>query len=171
MDIRINGKPLEAQLKYLKPGVTMDQAEQITGSDRGVKGIRDGFDTIGVTLADGQDVLILNRMNYMIEPDYHKITVNGKPAEVKFVESEVNTVSEQLSARYTNFGAAKTGATVAGAGGFAYGLVKYGPLTGLVYGTVTAMLGGVASLHMNIVTGVGQGLQRPNESVTDAIAH
>lgn len=168
-DVRIQGNTTPARVKPLEPAVAL-HAKQI------LEGRRDGYDTYGVTTQEG-DKLILTRSKKPLTTMDH-VTVDGKQAQVAFVENEANTFGERFKAPFKS----KGGKIAIGGGsvlamaiatpfGVALGVTPVGWVIGLaLWATVGA---GVVAGVMAAGSAVNAGLKKDtktDESVTDSMA-
>lgn len=87
MDIRVNGKAIDAAVVALK-GPTLGEAETF------LKANPDGRDTVGGKW-QGKDVLIMAQ-GLKEGP----VTLDGQPVAVAFFENEANTASEGVKAQF-----------------------------------------------------------------------
>lgn len=168
-DVRIQGTPVTGRVKAIEPTVAPLVKHLLEAR-------RDGYDTYGVKTDDG-DKLILTRSNKPLTTDA-KLTVDGKPATVTFVENEANTFGERFKAPF----ASKGGKIAIGAGaalamaiatpfGVALGVTPVGWVVGLaLWATVGAgVVSGVMAAGSLVNAGVKNASQ-PDEGVTDGLA-
>ena len=168
-DVRIQGAPLNSRVKPLEPTLA-PHAKLVLG------GRKDGYDTYGVSTPEG-DKLILTRSSKPLTVK-DAVTVDGKPADVKFVENEANTFGERFKAPFKSTGgkiAIGVGSLVAmGIAtpfGVALGVTPIGWVLGLaLWATVGA---GVVSGVMAAGSAVNASVKKigaPDETVTDDLA-
>ena len=126
-NVRVNGEAVAATVKPIRPGHTLDQAKSI------VKDQIDGYDTYGVRLADGRDALLLTQSVRDLRKG-DKVLVDGRPAEVRWAENEINTAKEvkwtKISA-WINGAAAVLNTVAAVESESTLGTVAHGTLAGL----------------------------------------
>lgn len=104
--VSVNGQSLSsAWVRAVNPG-GLDHAKAVVSQRP------DGYDTIGVRLADGSEKLILSQTAQALRAS-DKVVIDGQQATVVFVENERNTFMEGVRAAF----APKGSKIAAGAGG------------------------------------------------------
>lgn len=167
-DIRINGTPALG-VKALAPTYAASALQALLGK-------KDGYDTLGVTTAAG-DYLVLLESSKALNTST-PVTVDGLPAKVNFTENEKNTFAERFKAPFKSTAGkvfVGVGATFAMAiavlSGDALGFAGVGLVVGtILWGAFGSVVVGAALGALGTMNATVGSFFKPTEHLTDGLA-